>query len=123
NGKGLGALEETRGLRNEYHFPEVANLGEDERDTLLNAVTELFLDRNICFRESVDNQTFLIFPSLILERSQQLIQEKELVEDMTYVVTGPVENVYPALVVLLGYSPTFQRTNQWRKQAQYETQS
>jgi WD40 repeat protein len=42
---------------------------------------------------------------------------KELLEDMTYVVTGPVENVYPALVVLLGYSPSFQRTDQWRKQA------
>ncbi len=121
NEKGLGSLEEAQALRNEYRFPEVENLGEDERDTLLNAVTELFLDRNICFRESVDNQTFLIFPSLILERPPQLIQEKELVEDMTYIVTGPVENVYPALVVLLGYSPSFQRTNQWRKQAQYET--
>lgn len=32
-----------------------------------------------------------------------------------------IENVYPALVVLLGYSPTFQRVHQWRKLAQYET--
>jgi hypothetical protein len=73
NEKGLGSLEEARALRNEYRFPEVESLNEDERDTLLNAVTELFLDRNICFRESVDNQTFLIFPSLILERPPQLL--------------------------------------------------
>jgi hypothetical protein len=121
NEKGLGALEEARALRNEYRFPQVEHLSEDTRDILLNAVTELFLDRNICFRESIDSQTFLIFPSLILERPPLLLEEKELVEDMTYVVTGPIENVYPALVVLLGYSPSFQRTNQWRKQAQYET--
>lgn len=121
NEKGLGALDEARALRNEYRFPEVENLSDDECDTLLNAVTELFLNRNICFRESVDGQTFLIFPSLILERPPRMIEETELIEDLTYVVTGPVENVYPALVVLLGYSPSFRRTNQWRKQAQYET--
>ncbi len=119
--KGLGALEESAALRNEYKFPEVEKLSDEERDILLNAVTELFLARNICFRESIDNQTYLIFPSLILERPPQLIEETELVEDMTYIVTGPIENVYPTLVVLIGYSPSFQRINQWSKQAQYET--
>jgi hypothetical protein len=38
-------------------------------------------------------------------------------ESTVYVATGQVENVYPALVVLLGYSPSYQRTSQWRKQA------
>jgi len=121
NEKGLGALEESRVLRNDYKFPEVERLSSEERDTLLNAVTELFLDHNICFRESIDNQTFLVFPSLILERPPKLVEDVPLVEDMTYVVTGQVENVYAALVVLLGYSPSFQRINQWRKQAHYET--
>ena len=121
NEKGLGALEESRVLRNEYKFPEVERLSSEERDTLLNAVTELFLNHNICFRESVDSQTFLVFPSLILERPPKLVEDIPLVEDMTYVVTGKVENVYAALVVLLGYAPSFQRMNQWRKRAQYET--
>ena len=121
NEKGLGALDESRILRNEYKFPEVERLSSDERDILLNSVMELFLNRNICFRESVDNQTFLIFPSLILERPPHLLEDMELVEDMTYVITGLIENLYPTLVVLLGYSPAFQRINQWRKQAQYET--
>ena len=47
--------------------------------------------------------------------------DEEIVESTVYVVTGQVENIYPALVVLLGYSPSFQRTSQWRKQTQYET--
>ncbi len=88
NEKGLGALEEARVLHNDYHFQEVEALGEDERTTLLNAAVELFLSRNICFRESVDNQTFLIFPSLILERPPRLTENIEIVEDITYVVTG-----------------------------------
>ena len=123
NEKGLGALDEARVLRNEYRFPEVERLSGEERDVLLNAVTELFLKRAICFRESVDGQTFLIFPSLILERPLRMIGDTELVEDVAYIVTGRVENVYPTLVVLLGYAPSFQRTHQWRKQAQYETQN
>lgn len=120
NEKGLGSLEEAGALRNDYHFQELEALSEDEHQTLLNAAVELFLNRNICFRESVDGQTFLIFPSLILERPPRLTASVDLVDDITYIVTGQVENVYAALVVLLGYSPTFQRINQWHKQAQYE---
>jgi hypothetical protein len=121
NERGLGALDEARVLRNEYKFREVEDLSDDERGILLNAVTELFLKRNICFRESVDNQTFLIFPSLIFDRPPRMTGDAETVESTVYVVTGQVENVYPALVVLLGYSPSYQRTSQWRKQTQYET--
>jgi small GTP-binding protein len=121
NEKGLGALEEARVLDNAYHFQEVEALSEEEQDTILNAALELFLSHNICFRESIDNQTFLIFPSLILERPPRLAEDIELVEDLTYVVSGRIENAYAALVVLLGYSSSFLRINQWRKQAQYET--
>jgi hypothetical protein len=35
-------------------------------------------------------------------------------------VSGAVENVYATLVVLLGYTNTFMRTNQWQNQAQYQ---
>ena len=41
-------------------------------------------------------------------------------EGFSYTVTGAIENVYPALVVLLGYTNTFTRTNNWQHQAQYE---
>ena len=39
---------------------------------------------------------------------------------MAYTVSGAVENVYASLVVLLGYTHTFTRTNQWRNHARYE---
>ena len=31
-----------------------------------------------------------------------------------------MENLYASLVVLLGYTPSFTRINQWQNQAQYE---
>jgi hypothetical protein len=41
-------------------------------------------------------------------------------DDISYVVRGRVENLYASLVVLLGYTPSFTRINQWQNQAQYE---
>ena len=39
---------------------------------------------------------------------------------MAYTVSGPTENVFASLVVLLGYTHTFTRTNQWQNNARYE---
>ena len=41
-------------------------------------------------------------------------------DDVAYTVSGAVENVYASLVVLMGYTQTFTRTNQWRDHARYE---
>jgi hypothetical protein len=80
----------------------------------------LFLEHNVCFRETLGAQTFLIFPALINQKRPQL-EEVETVEDFSYRLSGAVENVYAALVVQLGYTNTFTRTNQWQNQAEYET--
>ena len=39
---------------------------------------------------------------------------------MAYTVSGPTENVFASLVVLLGYTHTFTRTSQWQNNARYE---
>jgi small GTP-binding protein len=120
NPKGLGALDEARVLRGEYQFPDLAGLDARERDVLLDAATVLFLEHNLCFRETLGEQTFLIFPALINQKRPQF-EDIEKVDDYSYRVRGAVENVYAALVVLLGYTSTFARTNQWQNQAEYET--
>jgi hypothetical protein len=38
---------------------------------------------------------------------------------VAYTVSGAVGNVYASLVMLLGYTSTFTRTNQWRDHARY----
>jgi len=119
NPRGLGVLEEDRLLRGEYSLPELVGLVEQERDILLDATAVLFLEHNICFRETFNEQTFLVFPSLINEK-RPLVEEIATFEDVSYRVVGAVENVYASLVVLLGYTNTFTRTNQWQNQAQYQ---
>jgi len=119
NQRGLGVLEEARLLRGEYAFPELKDLSENEQKILLDAATVLFLEHNLCFRESFNEQTFLVFPSLINEK-RPADESIQIEEGASYRVKGAVENVYASLVVLLGYTNTFVRTHQWQNQAQYE---
>ncbi len=119
NPKGLGVLDEERVLKGDYPFPELRDLTEREQEILLDAASILFLQHHVCFRETLGTQTFLIFPSLINQK-RPLLDELETLEGYSYIATGAVETVYPALVVLLGYTNTFTRTNQWQNQAEYE---
>jgi len=120
NPKGLGALDEALVLSGGYDFRELDKLDPKERDILLDAAMVLFLEHNICFRESLGRTTYLIFPELINLKKPALADEIKTVDDVSYTISGSVENVYAALVVLLGYTSVFTRTDQWRNQAQYE---
>jgi small GTP-binding protein len=113
NPRGLGVLEEERLLRGEYKFPELTNLSKQEQEILLDSTAVLFLEHNICFRETFNEITFLVFPSLINEK-RPVVEDSKTFEDASYRVSGAVENVYSSLVVLLGYTNTFTRTNQWQ---------
>ena len=115
----LGALSETELLQGKYPFDELVGLSPAESQILLDASILRFLKHNICFRETLDNVTLLIFPSLIKQK-RPLQDDLPSTDDISYVVRGRVENLYASLVVLLGYTPSFTRINQWQNQAQYE---
>ncbi len=119
NEKGLGALEEIRVLQGNYNLPELVPLNLADQKVLLDAALVLFLEHHICFREHIDDQTFLVFPALINQKRPLSIQAP-IIEDASYTVSGAVENIYAALVVLLGYTNTFTRVQQWQNQVQYE---
>jgi small GTP-binding protein len=122
NDKGLGALEEARVLRGDYQLPELISLQPHDRQILLDAAVVLFLEHTICFRETIDDQVFLVFPGLINQKRPLMVQEP-ILEDSSYTVTGAIENIYSALVVLLGYTNTFTRIQQWQNQVQYEVET
>ena len=115
----LGALSESALLRGDYKFSELDSLEQEEGEVLLAAAVLRFLSHNICFRETLGADTLLIFPGLIKQK-RPLIDEVDSTDDVSYIARGRVENVYAALVVLLGYTQTFTRINQWQNQAQYE---
>ena len=121
NPKGLGSLEEQRVLAGDYGFPELHGLDAAERDTLLDSAVAMFLAHHVCFRQTdpLSSRVYLVFPELI-NLKRPAVQDPEPVGDgVAYTVTGAVENVYASLVVLLGYTDVFARTNQWRNQAEY----
>src|SRR6185295_15872234 len=115
----LGAVSETELLQGKYPFDELVGLSPAESQILLDAAILRFLEHNICFRETLDTDTLLIFPSLIKQK-RPLQDDMLSTDDISYVVRGRVENLYALLVVLLGYTPSFTRINQWQHQAQYE---
>ncbi|HEY6188106.1 MAG TPA: TIR domain-containing protein [Pyrinomonadaceae bacterium] len=115
----LGAVSETELLQGTYPFDELAGLSPAESQVLLDAAILRFLQHNICFRETLNEETLLIFPGLIKQK-RPLQDDLPSTDDISYVVRGRVENLYASLVVLLGYTPSFTRINQWQNQAQYE---
>ena len=121
NPKGLGALEEKRLLAGGYDFPELKDLNQAERDVLLDSAALLFLEHNVCFRETdpLRMEPYLVFPELINLKKPP--EEDTATEDgIAYTVNGPTENVFASLVVLLGYTHSFTRTAQWQNNARYE---
>jgi small GTP-binding protein len=124
NPKGLGALEEQRVLDGGYRFPELDNLSRPDRDLLLDATIVAFLENRLsyrCFREILGETRLLVFPELMNLKKPQT-EDEPTVDDVAYTVTGANENTYAALVVLLGYTNAFLRTNQYSNQARYEFQ-
>jgi small GTP-binding protein len=115
----LGAVSETELLQGKFPFAELAGLSPIESQILLDAAVLRFLQHNICFRETLNDDTLLIFPGLIKQK-RPLEDDLPSTDDISYVVRGRVENLYASLVVLLGYTPSFTRINQWQNQAQYE---
>jgi GTPase SAR1 family protein len=119
--KGLGSLEEQKLLARGYPFPELEKITDAERAILLDSAAVLFLEHNVCFRETdLLGNAYLVFPELI-NLKRPIDDDGKPVEDgVAYTAAGAVENVYASLVVLMGYTQTFTRTNQWRNHARYE---
>jgi GTPase SAR1 family protein len=116
--RGLGLVDEARLLAGDYRLPELDGLSGTDRSTLLDAAASLFLRRNLCFRETLNGRTCLVFPSLINEK-RPTIDDGSLLDDASYRVSGAVETVYAALVVQLGYTNLFHSDAHWQNQAQY----
>lgn len=122
NQEGLGSLEEQRLLLGKYKFPELEKLSKVEQDILLDSVAVLFLEHNVCFRETnpLNNLAYLVFPELINMKKPLVADDIQVEDDIAYTVNGAIENVYASLVVLMGYTQTFTRTNHWQNHARYE---
>jgi len=119
--KELGAVNETDLLRGRYQFDELKGLEQEEQQILIDAAILRFLEHNICFRQTLENDSLLIFPNHIKQK-RPLESNIQSMEGTSYIVRGSIENLYARMVVLLGYTHSHTRLNQWQNQAQYTTQ-
>jgi small GTP-binding protein len=121
NPKELGALEEEKLLAHGYNFSELEKLLTEAKEVLVDSATVLFLKHTVGFRETdpLNERAYLVFPELINLKKPVLGDDVPTEDGVAYTVSGAVENVYASLVVLMGYTDKFTRTNQWRNQARY----
>jgi len=123
NPRGLGAVEESRLFDNSYRFRELEKLSEEDKELLLDGTIEAFLSNRLsyrCFREHAGEVKLLIFPDLMnLKKPQRddLITEN----GASYILSGSTENTFSGLVVLLGYTNLFARTDQAHDVAWFES--
>ena len=123
NPRGLGAVEESRLFDNSYRFRELEDLSEEDKALLLDGTIEAFLSNRLsyrCFREHAGEVKLLIFPDLMnLKKPQRddLITEN----GASYILSGATENTFSGLVVLLGYTNLFARTDQAHDVAWFES--
>jgi GTPase SAR1 family protein len=117
--RGLGALEEDGLLQGTVDLPELAGLPHKDQEVLREAATLLLLKNHLCFREKSEDHTLLIFPALI-NRKHPHLKHVKVRDDVSYRVSGAVNNVYASLVVQLSYTTRFTSAHRWQNQAQFQ---
>ena len=63
NEKGLGAHDEAKLLNRKYSIGEIRELSAKDQEVLLDAAASMFISNNLCFRETLGEQTFWSSPS------------------------------------------------------------
>jgi len=115
NPKGLGALEEKR-FWGDYAFPELRDLNAASATCSWTRRLAV-LEHHVCFRETTRCAWSHIWSSGVDQSEKAAGEDQATEEGVAYTVSGPMENVFASLVVLLGYTHTFTRTNQWQNNA------
>jgi small GTP-binding protein len=114
--EGLGCVRERSVLEATIDFEDLKRIPDPATErTLLHAVVELFLEREVALRES----DLLVFPSKF-NRMRPVYPEPPL-REVTYSFSGPVEDIYATLVVRLFYSGAFDLKDLWKNAAEFKT--
>lgn len=121
--QGLGVLEEELVLANDFQFSDLRGLSRSNQKLMLRSVVLAFLERNLtlrCLREVVEQKSLLFFPDLVSIKRPKLSDGLQVQEGASYTVRGDIEHLFSTLVVSLGYTSMFKKTEHWHDLARYE---
>ncbi|MHC4479076.1 MAG: TIR domain-containing protein [Planctomycetota bacterium] len=112
--EGLGCVRERDVVERKINFEDLKRLGDAEKErSLLHAVVELFLDREVALREGEQ----LVFPSRFNRRRPE--RPGPPVCEVAYRFEGQVEDIYATLGVRLFYSGAFKLKDLWKSAAEF----
>lgn len=112
--KGLGCVAEQDVLQAQINFEDLPRLMNFETErSLLHAVVELFLQRELALRESEQ----LVFPSKF--NRQRPDNPEHQPREVAYYFSGSVEEIYATLVVRLFYCGSFALKGLWKDAAEF----
>ena len=117
--RGVPALEEREVTAGRFVLPGIKpedRLHPFQERIVLESVMQLLLERGICFR----HEGLLIFPTLFPGvQAREAAKSGESIP-LYYDFSGPIDNIYSALVVTLALSERFGRVRLWADGAEYE---
>ena len=114
--QGLGCVQEQDVLKAAINFEDLERLPDPAAErTLLHAVVELSLAREVALREG----DHLVFPSKFNRERPRYPQPPP--REVAYAFTGPVEDIYATLVVRLCYCGAFDVQQIWKNAAEFRT--
>jgi GTPase SAR1 family protein/predicted phosphodiesterase/RNase P subunit RPR2 len=107
--QGIGAVLERDVLTGNLVFSGFHRLAQAEESLVLEAMVELLIRHDLCFRE----MGYLVFPRQINVTRLPPIEAHPRTE-VAYCFSGDIETIYASLVVRLSYTDYFRREDQWR---------
>lgn len=119
NPRGVPTLEERALTTHGFIFPGIKQeerLHPFQERIVLEAVVQLLLEHGICFT----HEGVLIFPSLFPDTVARVAITAGESISLYYDFSGPIDNIYSALVVTLALSERFGRVRLWADGAEYE---
>lgn len=118
-----GAVAEHALLSGALQLPEVSGLPIATRNILVRAVVKLLLEHELCFREeeTTASGSLLVFPELIPLAKPDEESDARLEDDLTYQVSGTIDNLYSSLVIQLSKTDRLTRTAFWRDEVRFQT--
>jgi TIR domain len=111
---GLGCVTEQDVLQAKIDFEDLDRLGDTETErSLLHAVVQLLLHRELTFRESGQ----LVFPTKFNRQRVDIPQTQQ--REVAYHFAGPIEEIYATLVVRLFNCGAFGMKELWKNGAEF----
>jgi small GTP-binding protein len=94
-------------------------LEADEERIVLLAMHQTLVERGLCFSESTDQGTLLIFPSYYRRERPDLVGHPAV--QVSYQFNGFLDEIYATLVVRLHHTEPFEQDQLWRHAADFKT--